>query len=62
MSCTIKPPGNLQTGNTVKITIDYLSDDGLLEVTPKSLRLRERILDTHMRGREDMRAKQAVGA
>jgi GTP-binding protein len=42
--------------------IEYLNDDELLEVTPKSLRIRKRLLDTHLRGREDKRAKLAVGA
>jgi len=31
--------------------IDFLEDDELLEVTPKSLRLRKKILDTNMRNR-----------
>lgn len=31
--------------------IEYLNDDELLEVTPKSLRMRKRILDTHERMR-----------
>ena len=30
--------------------IEYLRDDELLEVTPESLRIRKRILDTHKRG------------
>ena len=42
--------------------IEYLRDDELLEVTPKSLRIRKRILDSRTRGREDKRAKEAVGA
>ena len=33
--------------------IEYLGPDELLEVTPKSLRLRKRILNTHDRGRFD---------
>ena len=33
--------------------IEYLNDDELLEVTPKSLRIRKRILDTQVRGREN---------
>jgi len=37
--------------------IEYLADDELLEVTPKSLRIRKRILDAHMRNREVKRAK-----
>ena len=41
-------------------SIEYLKDDELLEVTPKSLRLRKRILDSHTRGREDKRAKEAL--
>jgi len=32
--------------------IEYLNDDELLEVTPKSLRIRKRVLDTHLRGRD----------
>lgn len=31
--------------------IEYLNDDELLEVTPESLRLRRRVLDTRVRGR-----------
>ncbi|HET7012052.1 MAG TPA: translational GTPase TypA [Anaerolineales bacterium] len=42
--------------------IEYLRDDELLEVTPKSLRIRKRILDSRTRGREEKRAKEAVGA
>ncbi len=41
--------------------IEYLRDDELLEVTPKSLRLRKRILDSRTRGREEKRAKEAMG-
>jgi GTP-binding protein len=41
--------------------IEYLGDDELLEVTPASLRLRKRILDTHQRNKETKRAKEAVG-
>jgi GTP-binding protein len=43
-------------------SIEYLRDDELLEVTPKSLRIRKRILDSHTRGREDKRAKEAIDA
>jgi len=41
--------------------IEYLGDDELLEVTPTSLRLRKRLLDTRTRGREDKRARVALG-
>ena len=41
--------------------IEYLGDDELLEVTPKSLRIRKRILDARVRGREDKRTKEAMG-
>jgi GTP-binding protein len=41
--------------------IEYLGDDELLEVTPKSLRIRKRILDARIRGREDKRARMALG-
>ena len=42
--------------------IEYLGDDELLEVTPKNLRIRKRILDSHRRNREVKRAKEALGA
>jgi GTP-binding protein len=42
--------------------IEYLRDDELLEVTPKSLRIRKRILDARTRGREEKRAKETLSA
>jgi GTP-binding protein len=42
--------------------IEYLGDDELLEVTPESLRIRKRILDSRTRGREDKRSREALGA
>jgi GTP-binding protein len=41
--------------------IEYLGEDELLEVTPRSLRLRKRVLDTHRRNKETKRAKEAIG-
>ena len=43
-------------------SIEYLGDDELLEVTPKSLRIRKRILDSHIRNREVKRYKEAIDA
>jgi GTP-binding protein len=40
--------------------IEYLADDELLEVTPKSLRIRKRILDKNIRDREVKRAKAVM--
>jgi GTP-binding protein len=40
--------------------IEYLAEDELLEVTPKNLRIRKRILDKNERARLVKRAKQAV--
>ncbi|MBN2499947.1 MAG: translational GTPase TypA, partial [Anaerolineales bacterium] len=40
--------------------IEYLADDELLEVTPGSLRIRKRLLDHNIRGRETKRAKEAA--
>jgi GTP-binding protein len=40
--------------------IEYLADDELLEVTPESLRIRKRLLDHNIRGRETKRAKEAA--
>jgi GTP-binding protein len=42
--------------------IEYLHDDELLEITPESLRLRKRLLDTDQRNRETKRTREAVGA
>ena len=39
--------------------LEYLADDELLEVTPKSLRMRKRILDHSMRMRQTMKQRQA---
>jgi GTP-binding protein len=41
-------------------SIEYLTDDELLEVTPKNLRLRKRILDKNQRAREAKRVKMAL--
>lgn len=40
--------------------MEYLADDELLEVTPKNLRIRKRILDHHQRGRHAKRAREDV--
>jgi GTP-binding protein len=42
--------------------IEYLADDELLEVTPKSLRIRKRIMDKEDRGRLAKRAREALEA
>jgi GTP-binding protein len=41
--------------------IEYLSDDELLEVTPRSLRVRKRILNKRERGRQVKQAKETMG-
>ncbi|MEE4194875.1 MAG: translational GTPase TypA [Anaerolineae bacterium] len=43
-------------------SIEFLSPDELLEVTPNSLRIRKRILDSHERGRQVKKAKEALTA
>jgi len=40
--------------------IEFMGDDELLEVTPQSLRLRKRILDTETRMREEKRRRMMV--
>jgi GTP-binding protein len=40
--------------------IEYLGDDELLEITPKSLRIRKRILDTRQREKDVKRTKEAL--
>ncbi|MBW7916882.1 MAG: translational GTPase TypA [Trueperaceae bacterium] len=44
----LTPPKRL----TLEEALEYLDDDELLEVTPRSLRLRKRVLDPNMRKRE----------
>jgi GTP-binding protein len=40
--------------------IDYINDDELIEVTPKSIRLRNKILNTELRMKEMMRIRRAL--
>jgi GTP-binding protein len=42
--------------------IEYMSEDELLEVTPKSLRIRKRTLDNRTRNKEAKRSKEALGS
>jgi GTP-binding protein len=49
------PPKRL----TLEEALEYISDDELLEVTPKNLRLRKRHLDPNTRKREAKRAAEA---
>jgi GTP-binding protein len=46
---TLTPPKKL----TLEEALEYIADDELLEVTPKSVRLRKRILDPSLRKREE---------
>jgi len=41
-------------------SIEYLSEDELLEVTPKNIRIRKRILDTEARGKQVKKAKEEL--
>lgn len=40
--------------------IEFITDDELIEVTPKSIRLRKKILNTELRMKEMMKARRAV--
>jgi GTP-binding protein len=42
---------------TLEICLDYINSDELVEVTPKSIRLRKKILDTNERKKYDSRVK-----
>ena len=44
---------------TLEESLEFLADDELLEVTPISLRIRKRILDHTMRGREQFKKKNS---
>ena len=40
--------------------IEFIADDELIEVTPKSIRLRKKILNTELRMKEMMRVRRAM--
>ena len=44
---------------TLEQAIAYIQDDALVEVTPKSIRLRKRHLDPHERKRASRKAEAA---
>jgi GTP-binding protein len=52
----LTPPRNMSLDEHV----EYLADDELLEVTPDTLRIRKRILNTSLRERAAKRAKAAI--
>ena len=45
---------------TLEESLEFLGEDELLEVTPENLRIRKKILDHTMRGRENFRKKQEI--
>ncbi len=47
---------------TLEEAIEYITDDDLIEVTPKSIRLRKKILNTETRMKEMMRKRRAMEA
>ena len=47
---------------TLEEAIEYITDDDLIEVTPQSIRLRKKILDTETRMKEMMRRRRALEA
>jgi GTP-binding protein len=54
---------NVQLSPPVKLSLEgalaYIADDELVEVTPKSIRLRKRLLDANARRKAEKRAAQA---
>ncbi len=53
MEIRLTPPRQMSLDEA----IEYLADDELLEVTPKSYRIRKRILESHERGKQTKLAK-----
>ena len=47
---------------TLEEAIEYIADDDLIEVTPKSIRLRKKILNTELRMKDMMRRRRAMEA
>lgn len=43
---------------TLEIALDYINTDELVEVTPKSFRLRKKILNTELRKKEDAKKQK----
>ena len=41
-------------------SIEYLSDDELLEVTPENIRIRKRVLDSELRGKQQKKVKEEL--
>jgi GTP-binding protein len=39
-------------------SLEFINDDELVEVTPKSIRLRKRILDTEQRAKAEAKARK----
>lgn len=56
MEIRLTPPRQMSLDES----IEYLADDELLEVTPISIRIRKRILDTEERGKQVKKAKEAL--
>ena len=54
-SIRLTPPRRM----TLEQAIAYIQDDELVEVTPKSIRLRKRYLDPHERKRQSRKAEAA---
>ena len=47
---------------TLEEAIEFITDDDLIEITPKSIRLRKKILNTELRMKEMMRKRRALEA
>jgi len=56
MEIRLTPPRQMSLDEA----IEYLADDELLEVTPRSYRIRKRILNTDERGKQQKKAKETL--
>jgi GTP-binding protein len=50
----LEPPRKL----TLELALEFIEDDELIEVTPKAIRLRKRILDANQRKKDGRRRAQ----
>ena len=55
-TATIKKPTHL----SLEESLEFLNEDELLEITPESIRLRKKILQTNMREKAAKQAKKAT--
>ena len=55
---TVVIAGYVSWGMTMEEALEFIDDDELVEITPKSIRMRKRVLNAEMRKKLESRKKQ----